>query len=56
MLEIVPSESYIIAGGPEPVAMAIALENFDSAKVAKMSKQMLKIGRKFYKKRRLGIC
>lgn len=42
MLEIVPSESYIIAGGPEPVAMAIALDNFESAAIAKMSKQMLK--------------
>lgn len=42
MLEIVPSESYVIAGGPEPAAMAIALENFESAKVVKMSKQMLK--------------
>lgn len=42
MLEIVPSESCIIAGGPEPAAMAIALENFESARVAKMSKQMLR--------------
>lgn len=42
MLEIVPTDSYIIAGGPEAVAMAIALENFESAKIAKMSRQMLK--------------
>ncbi len=42
MLEVVPSESYIIAGGSEPVAMAIALENFEDTSIAKMSKQMLK--------------
>lgn len=42
MIELMPSESYVIAGGPEPVSMAIALENLESAKVAKMSKQMLK--------------
>lgn len=42
MLEIVPSESYIIAGGAEPAAMAMVLENLESAKVAKMSRQMLK--------------
>lgn len=54
MLEIVPSESYIIAGGPEPVAMAIALENFDSAKVAKMSKQMLKNRTKVLQEAQIG--
>lgn len=54
MLEVVPSESYIIAGGPEPVAMAIALENFDSAKVAKMSKQMLKNRTKVLQEAQIG--
>lgn len=42
MLEIVPSGSFVLAGGPEPVAMAIALENLESAQVVKMSSQMLK--------------
>lgn len=42
MMEVVPAESYIIAGGPEAEAMAIALENFPSEKVEKMSKKMLK--------------
>lgn len=42
MLEVVPSESFVIAGGPEPEAMMIALENLESTKIAKMSKQMLK--------------
>ena len=32
----------MIAGGPEPEAMAIALENMPAEKVAKMSKNMLK--------------
>lgn len=42
MIEIVPAESFIIAGGPEPEAMKIALENFDADKIGKMSAVMLK--------------
>ena len=42
MIEVVPAESYLIAGGPEAVAMAITLENFSADKIKKMSKQMLK--------------
>lgn len=41
MLEIVPTGSFVIAGGPEPVAMAMALDNFAPESVAKMSKKML---------------
>ena len=42
MMEVVPEGSYVIAGGPEPEAMAIALENLPADKVEKMSKKMLK--------------
>lgn len=42
MMEIAPSESFVIAGGKEPEAMAIALENMPAEKVAKMSQKMLK--------------
>lgn len=42
MMEVVPRESFVIAGGPESEAMAIALENMPAEKVAKMSKNMLK--------------
>ncbi len=42
MMEVVPAGSYVIAGGPEPAAMAIALENLPAEQVGKMSKQMLK--------------
>ncbi len=41
MIEVVPSGSFVIAGGPEPEAMAIALENFAPEKIAEMSKVML---------------
>ncbi len=42
MMEIAPRESFVIAGGKEPEAMAIALENMPAEKVAKMSQKMLK--------------
>ena len=42
MIEIMPPDSYVLSGGPEAVAMAIALENLPAAKIASMSKQMLK--------------
>lgn len=42
MVEIVPAESYVLAGGPDPVSMAIALDNLSAENVAKMSKRMLK--------------
>lgn len=42
MMEIVPRESFVIAGGREPEAMAIALENLPAENVAKMSQKMLK--------------
>jgi len=42
MMEIVPRESFVLAGGAEPEAMAIALENMPAEKIAKMSKNMLK--------------
>lgn len=42
MMEVVPQGSYIISGGIEPAAMAIALDNFAATQIADMSKQMLK--------------
>lgn len=42
MMEVVPQGSYIISGGVEPAAMAIALDNFAATQIADMSKQMLK--------------
>ena len=42
MMEVVPANSYIISGGTEPAAMAIALDNFPAERIASMSKQMLK--------------
>lgn len=42
MMGIVPVGSFIIAGGPEPEAMMIALENFDASQIKKMSAVMLK--------------
>ncbi len=42
MMEVVPAGSYVIAGGPEAAAMAIALENLSAEQVAKMSRKMLK--------------
>lgn len=42
MMEIVPAGSFVIAGGPEPEAMMIALESFDATKIHQMSAAMLK--------------
>ena len=42
MMEVVPAGGYVIAGGPEAAAMAIALENLSAEQVAKMSRKMLK--------------
>lgn len=42
MMEVVPRESFVIAGGAEPEAMAIAIENMPAERVAKMSRKMLK--------------
>lgn len=41
MIEVVPQGSYILASGPEPAAMAIALESFAPEKISEMSEQML---------------
>lgn len=42
MMEVVPRESFVIAGSAEPEAMAIALEGLPAEKIAKMSQKMLK--------------
>lgn len=42
MREVVPNGSYVLAGGPEAAAMAIALQNLLAEQIAKMSQQMLK--------------
>ncbi len=42
MMGVVPSGSFVIAGGPEAEAMEIALENLDPEKIQKMSKVMLR--------------
>lgn len=42
MLEVVPKESFVLAGGPEPEAIAIVLENMPAEQIEKMSKNMLK--------------
>lgn len=42
MMEVVPEKSFVLAGGPEAEAMAIALEKIPAQKIAQMSKQMLK--------------
>lgn len=42
MMEVVPRESFVIAGGPEAEAMALALDNLESKQIKKMSQQMLK--------------
>ncbi len=42
MIEVVPEGSYVLAGGPEAPAMAIAIEKMPAEKIAKMSRQMLK--------------
>lgn len=42
MIEVVPEDSYILAGGPSAVALAISLEHFPAEKIEVMSKAMLK--------------
>lgn len=42
MAEVVPAGSYVLAGAPDAVSMAIALDSFKSEQIAKMSKKMLK--------------
>lgn len=42
MMEVVPRESFVLAGGPEAEAMAIALEGIPAEKIAEMSRRMLK--------------
>ncbi len=42
MMEVVPEGSYVLAGGPEAEAMAMALENLPADKIQKMSRKMLK--------------
>lgn len=42
MMGVVPSGSFVIAGGPEAEAMEIALENLDPEIIQKMSKVMLR--------------
>lgn len=42
MMGVVPSGSFVIAGGPEAEAMEIALENLDPEMIQKMSKVMLR--------------
>lgn len=42
MIEIVPQGGFLIAGGCEPEAMAIALERMPAEQIEKMSKVMLK--------------
>ncbi len=42
MMEVAPEGSYVLAGGPEAEAMAIALENIPAEKIEKMSKKMLR--------------
>ncbi len=42
MREVVPEGSYVLAGGPESVAMAIALNGIEPRQIAQMSRQMLK--------------
>lgn len=41
MVEIVPQGGFVLAGGPEAEAMAMALENMPAERVAEMSKAML---------------
>lgn len=42
MMEVVPRESFVLSGGPEPEAMAIALEGVAPEKVKNMSRMMLR--------------
>lgn len=41
MVEVVPSESYVLTGGPEAEDFAIALDNLPADKIASMSAEML---------------
>ena len=41
MMEIVPQGSFVIAGGPEAEAMAMALEDMPAERVTEMSRIML---------------
>lgn len=41
MVEIVPSGSFVLAGGPEPEAIAIALNHLSSEQIEAMSRVML---------------
>lgn len=41
MIEIMPQGSFVISGGPEAEAMAMALDNMPAAQVEEMSKTML---------------
>ncbi len=41
MTEVVPQGGYVLAGGPEAVAMAISLENLKPENIAEMSKVMM---------------
>lgn len=41
MMEIVPRDSFVLAGGPEAEAMAISLEALPAEKIEKMSAKML---------------
>lgn len=53
MIEVVPEESYILAGGPSAEAMAISLENFPAEKINAMSKKMLKHRQEVLEKRQV---
>lgn len=41
MEEVVPQGSYVIAGGPEPEAMAIALDGMSAERITEMSQVMM---------------
>lgn len=43
MAEVVPAESYVLAGAPDAVSMAIALDGFAPERIEKMSKKMIKV-------------
>lgn len=42
MVEVVPTGSFVLAGGPDATAMALTLDSVEAKKVKAMSKQMLK--------------
>lgn len=41
MVEVVPSDSFVLAGGPEPEAIAITLNHLPAEQIEKMSQVML---------------